>query len=59
MLVPLQDTEYRYNRIREDTKQLKLKTALCLQATSHLGNALSKCNITHEVSVRQFLSGAE
>ncbi|DBA75982.1 TPA: hypothetical protein ACH3X2_008916 [Trebouxia sp. C0005] len=34
--------------MREDTKQLKLKTALCLQATSDMGNALSKCHNTHE-----------
>ncbi|KAL0043950.1 hypothetical protein WJX82_008287 [Trebouxia sp. C0006] len=44
----LQDAEYKNYQIREDTRQLKLKTALCMQATSGLGNALSKCHITHE-----------
>ena len=59
MLVSLQDAEYKNYQIREDTRQLKLKTALCMQATSGLGNALSKCHITHEVRVIQCLSGAE
>ncbi|DBA96820.1 TPA: hypothetical protein ACH3X3_012983 [Trebouxia sp. C0006] len=44
----LQDAEYKNYKICEDTKKLKLKTALCMQATSGLGNALSKCHITRE-----------
>ncbi len=55
MLVSLQDAEHKNYRIHEDTRQLKLKTELCMQAMSGLGNALSKCHITHEVSVKQCL----
>jgi len=55
MLVSLQDAEYKNYKICEDTKKLKLKTALCMQETSGLGNALSKCHITREVSVKQCL----